>query len=197
MLVLNLFDQNSGLINLCTICNCSSVNDFNIFLPAEQPSTNHGDNLPVCICCTALGVLHLIKSVCPDVSGKHVVILGRSTIVGKPLASLLSNNDATVTLCHSKTKNLEAITVKADIIVTAIGVAEKFGLKYFSQGQIVIDVGINQSNFKNKLVGDVNFDEAVTKVAFISPVPGGVGPMTVAYLMANTIAAAKLEAKLN
>ena len=97
--------------------------------------------------CTALGVLHLIKSVCPDVSGKHVVILGRSTIVGKPLASLLSNNDATVTLCHSKTKNLEAITVKADIIVTAIGVAEKFGLKYFSQGQIVIDVGINQSNF--------------------------------------------------
>ena len=146
--------------------------------------------------CTPLAILHLIKSVCPDLSGKNAVIIGRSTIVGRPLASLLLNNDATVTICHSRTKNLQELTSKADIVVTAVGVAEKFGADYFASNQIVIDVGINKSNIKNKLVGDVKFDEAAAKVAFISPVPGGVGPMTVAFLMANTIKAATLS-KLN
>jgi len=117
--------------------------------------------------------------------------VGRSNIVGKPLAALLSREDATVTLCHSKTTNLASITFNADIVVTAIGKPRFFSSEYFSEKAIVIDVGINRIRFESgcKLAGDVDFESVKNKVSYITPVPGGVGPMTIAYLLTNTFEA--------
>lgn len=139
---------------------------------------------------TPHGVLHLIKTQCKKLEGKDIVIVGKSNIVGKPLASLLMKEHATVSVCHSLTKNLADITKRADIVVTATGATEFFTKEYFTQGQIVIDVGISRKS-DDTLVGDVAFDEVSKIVSHISPVPGGVGPMTIAYLMANTVEAAK------
>jgi len=141
--------------------------------------------------CTARGCLELIKLTQINLEGKNVTIVGRSNIVGKPLAALLSREDATVTLCHSKTTNLASITFNADIVVTAIGKPRFFSSEYFSEKAIVIDVGINRIRFESgyKLAGDVDFESVKNKVSYITPVPGGVGPMTIAYLLTNTFEA--------
>ena len=142
--------------------------------------------------CTARGCLTLIKSQISDLSGKNVVIIGRSNIVGRPIAALLLKEDCTVTICHSKTKNLESFTCKADIVISAVGVPKFLTKKYFNSNALVIDVGINRienSDSKSQLVGDVDFEEVKNIVKYITPVPGGVGPMTVAYLLVNTYTA--------
>ena len=148
--------------------------------------------------CTPLGCLYLIKQVNSDLTGKNAVVIGRSITVGKPVANLLTNNNATVTLAHSKTKNLKEICLNADILVAAVGKPEFIKHDFIKQGAIVIDVGINRikdSNGKNKLVGDVEFEKSKDIAQAITPVPGGVGPMTIAYLMSNTLKAFKLQNK--
>ena len=141
--------------------------------------------------CTARGCLELIKSCEENLEGKNVVIVGRSNIVGRPLAALLLKENCSVTICHSKTKNLASITSRADIVVSAVGNPQFMTKEYFNSDAIVIDVGINRIGSQDKytLVGDVDFQEVKNKVRYITPVPGGVGPMTVAYLLVNTYAA--------
>lgn len=140
--------------------------------------------------CTPHGIIELIKRTGTDLKGKHAVVVGRSNIVGKPVSILLLREHATVTICHSRTKNLKEITQQADILVAAIGKAQIITEEYVSPGTLVIDVGVNRIE-SGKLVGDVDF-EGVSKVAsFITPVPGGVGPMTITMLMKNTVEAAK------
>ena len=137
--------------------------------------------------CTPSGVLELIKSTHTDILGKHAVIVGASNIVGKPLAMLLLREEATVTVCNDKTKNLAEICKQADILISACGQAEMIDSSYVKEGAIVIDVGIN---FKDKkLCGDVKYDDVLPVASYITPVPGGVGPMTVTMLMFNTYAA--------
>jgi methylenetetrahydrofolate dehydrogenase (NADP+)/methenyltetrahydrofolate cyclohydrolase len=139
--------------------------------------------------CTARGCLELIKSCEQNIEGKNVVIIGRSNIVGRPLAALLLKENCSVTICHSMTKNLAEITSRADIVVSAVGKPQFLTKEYFNSDAIVIDVGINRLDSNEggyKLVGDVDFQEVRNKVSYITPVPGGVGPMTVAYLMVNT-----------
>ena len=135
--------------------------------------------------CTPLGCLLLIKKVEKDLSGKHAVILGRSNLNGKPMAQLLLKENCTVTIVHSKTKNLKEECQKADILVAAVGVANLVKGDWVKKDSIIIDVGINKVN--DKIVGDVNFDEVKDKVKAITPVPGGVGPMTIACLLKNTV----------
>jgi methylenetetrahydrofolate dehydrogenase (NADP+)/methenyltetrahydrofolate cyclohydrolase len=150
--------------------------------------------------CTARGVLELIKMTEQNIAGKKVVIIGRSNIVGKPLASLLLQFDATVTLCHSKTKNLAFITSTADIVISAVGKPRFLTAEYFSEKAIVIDVGINRLTFDDayELAGDVDFESVRKKVSYITPVPGGVGPMTISYLLINSFEAMmKLEGEKN
>ena len=148
--------------------------------------------------CTPLGCLYLIKQVDSNLTGKNAVVIGRSITVGKPIANLLTNNNATVTLAHSKTKNLKEICLNANILVAAVGKPEFIKHDFIKKGAIVIDVGINRikdSNGKNKLVGDVEFEKSKDIAKAITPVPGGVGPMTIAYLMSNTLKAFKLQNK--
>lgn len=140
--------------------------------------------------CTPAGVIELIKRSGVDISGKHAVVIGRSNIVGKPVAMLLLRENATVTICHSRTANMEEIAKQADILVVAIGKAKAIGSKFVKPGAIVIDVGINRLP-DGKLAGDVDFDDCLDTAGFITPVPGGVGPMTITMLMKNTITAAK------
>lgn len=141
--------------------------------------------------CTARGALELIKSCCPVLTGKNVVVIGRSNIVGRPLAALLLKEDCTVTICHSKTINLQSITKQADIVISAVGKPGFLTKDYFNKNAVVIDVGItrNQEGENPRLVGDVDFENVKKYVKYITPVPGGVGPMTVAYLLVNTYAA--------
>jgi methylenetetrahydrofolate dehydrogenase (NADP+)/methenyltetrahydrofolate cyclohydrolase len=141
--------------------------------------------------CTALGILHAIKSVKPDLTGQHAVIVGRSNIVGKPTALLLTAENATVTLCHSKTENLSLHTKAADILISAAGKSNLITADMVKPGAIVIDVGINRLD-NGKLTGDVDF-AAVSRIASaITPVPGGIGPLTIAFLLKNIIDACKL-----
>lgn len=144
------------------------------------------------VSCTPLGCLNLIWQKFPDITGKNIVIVGRSKIVGRPLASLLLNHNATVTICHSNTTNLKQHTSKADIVICAVGKAEFFDHTYFNKKSVVIDVGINMNTRENSrsFCGDVNFSDVNGKIAAISPVPGGVGPLTVAYLLHNLVKAA-------
>ena len=135
--------------------------------------------------CTPLGCLLLIKKVEKYLSGKHAVILGRSNLNGKPMAQLLLKENCTVTIVHSKTKNLKEECQKADILVAAVGVANLVKGDWVKRDSIIIDVGINKVD--DKIVGDVNFDEVKDKVKAITPVPGGVGPMTIACLLKNTV----------
>lgn len=150
------------------------------------------DSMTAFIPGTAMGCLYLIKNtlatIGKTISGQNVVVIGRSNIVGKPLASLLIREDATITLCHSKTQNLQKITSGADIVVSAVGKPRFLTADYFSSDAIVIDVGISRIETPDgsKLFGDVDFESAKNKVAFITPVPRGVGPMTIAYLLINT-----------
>ena len=135
--------------------------------------------------CTPLGCLLLIKKVEKNLSGKHAVIIGRSNLNGKPMAQLLLRENCTVTIVHSKTKNLKNECLKADILVAAVGVPNLVKKDWVKSDAIVIDVGINKVD--NKIIGDVNFDEIKDKVKAITPVPGGVGPMTIACLLSNTL----------
>lgn len=138
--------------------------------------------------CTPQGIIELIKSTGIDICGKHAVVVGRSNIVGKPVAVMLLENNATVTVCHSKTRNLADITREADILVVAIGKKEFITGDMIKPGAVVIDVGMNRVD--GKLYGDVEFSSASEVASFITPVPGGVGPMTVAMLLKNTVKAA-------
>ena len=146
--------------------------------------------------CTPLGVMEILKEYGIDVAGLNAVVIGRSNIVGKPMANLLLNASATVTVTHSKTKNLKEICKNADLIVAAIG--KPFFLKadMVKDGAVVVDVGINRLD-DGRLVGDVDFDEVAPKCSYITPVPGGVGPMTIAMLLNNTILAAQVKIAKN
>ena len=137
--------------------------------------------------CTPKGIMRLLKEYQIDVVGKHCVVLGRSNLVGRPVAQLLLNENATVTICHSKTRNLSEFTKQADIIVVAIGRAHFLTSKDVNHAECIIDVGINRVD--GKLVGDVAYDELVDKVDAMTPVPGGVGPMTIGMLLENTLEA--------
>ncbi|NQF12560.1 bifunctional methylenetetrahydrofolate dehydrogenase/methenyltetrahydrofolate cyclohydrolase FolD [Brevibacillus sp. HB1.3] len=144
--------------------------------------------------CTPHGIIELIKRTGTQMAGKHAVVIGRSNIVGKPVSLLLQQENATVTMCHSRTQNLEEFTQKADILVVATGRAHMIGKEHVKPGAVVIDVGVNRIE-TGKLVGDVKFDEVKEVASFITPVPGGVGPMTITMLLKNTVAAAKKQAK--
>ena len=137
------------------------------------------------ISCTPKGIMTLLKEYRVSLEGKHVVIVGRSNLVGKPLISLCLNQNATVTVCHSKTKNLDKYTKKADILIVAVGKAKLIKNNYVKKGAIVIDVGINREN--GKIYGDVDYDDVFEKTKLITPVPGGVGPMTTISLMENVL----------
>ena len=145
--------------------------------------------------CTPAGVMVLLEKSGIDVCGKKCVVIGRSNIVGKPQAMLLLHKNATVTICHSKTKDLAGITRDADLIVCAIGKAGFLTGDMVSSGAVVIDVGINR-NEDGKLCGDVDFESVAPKASYITPVPGGVGPMTIAMLMQNTMTAAMIAEKI-
>ena len=142
--------------------------------------------------CTPAGCMELIHSTGVDVSGKDCVVIGRSNIVGKPMAMLLLHENGTVTICHSKTKNLAEVCTRADILIAAVGRPNFVTADMVKPGAVVIDVGINRLD-TGKLCGDVKFDEVSEKAGWITPVPGGVGPMTIAMLMRNTVTAWKIQ----
>ena len=142
--------------------------------------------------CTPAGVMELIHSTGTEVSGKECVVIGRSNIVGKPMAMLLLHENGTVTVCHSRTKDLAEVCRRADILVSAVGRAGFVTADMVKEGAVVIDVGMNR-NAEGKLCGDVDFDGVAPKCSFITPVPGGVGPMTIAMLMENTLRAKRLQ----
>lgn len=166
------------------------IKDVDAFHPVNVGAIMIGDYnfLP----CTPAGVMELIHSTGVDVAGKKAVVIGRSNIVGKPMAMLLLHENATVEITHSKTQNLSEITSGADILVAAIGKAKFVGADMVKDGAVVIDVGMNRDE-NGKLCGDVDFDAVKDKCAYITPVPGGVGPMTISMLMQNTLTAAKLQ----
>jgi methylenetetrahydrofolate dehydrogenase (NADP+) / methenyltetrahydrofolate cyclohydrolase len=141
--------------------------------------------------CTPAGVMELLRVAGAELQGAEAVVLGRSKLVGKPVAALLLAANATVTQCHSKTRDLAAVCSRADVLIAAVGVPKLVGPHHVREGAIVIDVGIHRTD--DGLVGDVDFEAVKEKVAAITPVPGGVGPMTIAMLLANTVKAARLQ----
>jgi methylenetetrahydrofolate dehydrogenase (NADP+) / methenyltetrahydrofolate cyclohydrolase len=147
--------------------------------------------LPSLLPCTPHGVIQLLKRNGIELSGREAVVVGRSNLVGKPLAQLLLRENATVTLCHSRTRDLPEVTRRADILVVAAGKREMVGAEHIGEGAVVVDVGIHRKE-EGGLVGDVRFDEVEPKAAWISPVPRGVGPMTRAMLLHNTVTAARM-----
>lgn len=166
------------------------IKDVDAFHPVNVGKIMIGDYafLP----CTPAGVMELIKSAGVDPEGKNCVVVGRSNIVGKPMSMLLLHKNATVTICHSKTVNLAEITKQADILVAAVGRAKFITGDMIRPGAVVIDVGMNRDE-NGKLCGDVDFESAEKTAGAITPVPGGVGPMTIAMLMENTLTAAKIQ----
>ena len=183
---------------------------LNIICPSKDVDGFHPKNFgklfigdPKFIPCTPLGCLYMLKHEIEDIKGKNAVIMGRSNIVGKPMASLLLSSHCSVTITHSRTKNIKEHTKKADILIVSVGVPEIIDESFIKPGAIVIDVGINRLKSKNEyhardkgiIVGDVNFQKALKIANKITPVPGGVGPMTIACLMHNTVKAAYLNKK--
>jgi methylenetetrahydrofolate dehydrogenase (NADP+)/methenyltetrahydrofolate cyclohydrolase len=150
--------------------------------------------LPSLLPCTPHGVIQLLKRNGIELSGREAVVVGRSNLVGKPLAQLLLRENATVTVCHSRTRELAAVTRRADVLIVAAGKREMVGAEHVGEGAVVVDVGIHRDE-EGRLVGDVRFDEVEHRAAWISPVPGGVGPMTRAMLLHNTVTAARLGSK--
>jgi methylenetetrahydrofolate dehydrogenase (NADP+)/methenyltetrahydrofolate cyclohydrolase len=146
---------------------------------------------PLFVPCTPRGIMELIAHTGVTLSGKDAVVVGRSNIVGKPMALLLLAQNATVTICHSKTKDLPTVTSRADVLIAAVGKAGMIIADMVKEGAVVIDVGVNRLA-NGKLAGDVAFDEVAAKASHITPVPGGVGPMTIAMLMKNTLDAARM-----
>ena len=145
---------------------------------------------PLFVPCTPSGIMELISRTRIELSGKEAVVVGRSNIVGKPMALLLLAQHATVTICHSRTKDLPAVTRRADVLIAAVGKAGMIKAGMVKEGAVVIDVGVNRLE-NGKLIGDVAFDEVAARASYITPVPGGVGPMTIAMLMKNTLEAAR------
>ncbi|MCQ2478046.1 MAG: bifunctional methylenetetrahydrofolate dehydrogenase/methenyltetrahydrofolate cyclohydrolase FolD [Clostridia bacterium] len=170
----------------------SPEKDVDAFHPVNVGKIMIGDYdfLP----CTPAGIMEMLKHYNIDVTGKRCVVIGRSNIVGKPMAMLLLHSNGTVTVCHSKTENLADITRNADILVAAVGKAKFVTEDMVKDGAVVIDVGMNRID--GKLCGDVDFESVSKKASFITPVPGGVGPMTIAMLMKNTLTAAKKQNKV-
>ena len=170
----------------------SAEKDVDAFHPVNVGKIMIGDYsfLP----CTPAGVMELIRRSNIEVAGKHCVVIGRSNIVGKPMAMLMLHANATVTICHSRTQNLKEICRTADIIVAAVGKAYFVTADMVKEGAVVIDVGMNR-NAEGKLCGDVDYDEVSKVASAITPVPGGVGPMTITMLMQNTVTAAKQRRK--
>ena len=166
------------------------IKDVDAFHPVNVGAIMIGDYnfLP----CTPAGVMELIHSTGVDVSGKKAVVIGRSNIVGKPMAMLLLHENATVEITHSRTQNLTDVTKTADILVAAIGKAKFVTADMVKDGAVVIDVGMNRDE-NGKLCGDVDYENVKDKCSFITPVPGGVGPMTISMLMQNTLTACKLQ----
>lgn len=166
------------------------LKDVDAFHPVNVGAIMIGDYnfLP----CTPAGIMELLHSTGIEIAGKKAVVIGRSNIVGKPMAMLLLHADATVEITHSKTVDLKAITKEADILVAAVGRAKFVTADMVKDGAVVIDVGMNRDE-NGKLCGDVDFDSVAPKCSFITPVPGGVGPMTISMLMQNTLTAAKLQ----
>ena len=179
-----------GHINETAVINAISPSkDVDAFHPENVGHIMIGDYkfLP----CTPAGVMELIAETGIDPAGKHCVVIGRSNIVGKPMAMLLLHKNGTVTICHSRTVGLKEICASADILVAAVGKAGFVTADMVKEGAVVIDVGMNR-NAEGKLCGDAAYEECAAKAGFITPVPGGVGPMTIAMLMKNTVTAAKL-----
>ena len=175
-------------INEETILNSiAAEKDVDAFHPVNVGKIMIGnfDFLP----CTPAGVMELLDDAGIDLSGKECVVIGRSNIVGKPQAMLLLHKNATVTICHSRTKDLKEVCKRADVLVVAVGRAKMVDASYIKEGAVVIDVGMDRDE-NGKLCGDVDFDSACTKASYITPVPGGVGPMTIATLMKNAVTAA-------
>lgn len=168
----------------------SPLKDVDGFHPYNTGMLQNNEK-PYFIAATPLGIMTLIKTVTPELSGKNVVIIGASLIVGRPLATLLLNQECTVTVTHIHTQNIKELTRKADILVAACGVAKLVKNDWLKPNTILIDVGINRDN--GKLCGDIDFDDVKEDAAAITPVPGGVGPMTVAMLLQNTVDAYILQ----
>lgn len=171
-------------------CAIDPLKDVDAFHPENVGRIMMG--IPEFLPCTPAGVMELIKSVGIEVNGKNCVVIGRSNIVGKPQAMLLLKENGTVTICHSRTKNLSEVTKQADILVVAIGKAKFVTADMVKPGAVVIDVGMDRDE-NGKLCGDVDFNAVKDVAGYITPVPGGVGPMTIAMLMTNTLTAAKIQ----
>ena len=197
---LNLDDSISGILLQSPIPNNLNINeafkkisfkkDVDGFTPESVGKLTIGED--TFVSCTPYGIIKLLEYYNIELEGKNAVIVGRSNIVGKPLVQCLLNKNATVTVCHSKTQNLEYFTKNADILISAIGKAEYIKKDMVKENAVVIDVGINRLE-NGKLVGDVDFENVKEKTSYITPVPGGVGPMTIAMLMNNVIKAANIE----
>ncbi len=180
-----------GLDEQLVIENINPAKDVDAFHPVNVGRIMIGDYsfLP----CTPAGVIELIHSTGVSIKGKRCVVIGRSNIVGKPMSMLLLHEHGTVTICHSRTENLAEVCSQADILVAAVGKAKFVTADMVKDGAVVIDVGMNRDE-NGKLCGDVDFDSVEKKASFITPVPGGVGPMTIAMLLKNTVTAAKQRA---
>ncbi len=198
--ILNLRKDIHGILVQCPVpkhINPDTV--INAILPEKDVDCFHPENVgklmtgnPRFLPCTPAGVVELIKRSGVEISGKECVVVGRSNIVGKPQAIMLLAENGTVTVCHSRTKNLAEVTKRADILVVAIGKSEFITGDMVKPGAVVLDVGMNR-NAEGKLTGDVNFAEVSEIASLITPVPGGVGPMTITMLLQNTVTAAKAK----
>jgi methylenetetrahydrofolate dehydrogenase (NADP+)/methenyltetrahydrofolate cyclohydrolase len=204
-------DVNGILLQLPIPKHLDANKAISTILPIKDVDGFHPESLgllaagePRFVPCTPLGILELLIRYGIDIPGKHVVVVGRSVIVGKPMALLLArkgkHGDATVTICHSRTKDLPAVTRTADIVIAAMGRAELIKGDYIREGAVVVDVGMNRvpdatRKAGYRLTGDVDYASCLPKVSYITPVPGGVGPMTVAMLMVNTLKAYNIQAE--
>ena len=195
---------NAILVQLPLPKSINKTKIINAINPNKDVDGFHPDNVgkltsnqkPYAIACTARGILALLDFYKINVEGKNITVIGRSNIVGTPVARLLQNNNATVTVCHSKTVNIKEHTLNADIIICAIGQPKFLKADMVKEGAIIIDVGINRVDIGNgdyKLVGDTDYENLFDKVSYITPVPKGVGPMTIAGLMQNTLDLYKLQ----
>ena len=187
-------EVNGILVQLPLPCGLDEEKILSVIDPKKDVDGFHVDNAgalflgkPCLTACTPSGIIELVKSTGVNMEGKHAVVIGRSNIVGKPVAMLLLAQGCTVTICHSKTKDLPALTKQADILVVAIGRKHFVTGEMIKPGAIVIDVGINRQ--EGKIYGDVDFEQAKDIAGHITPVPGGVGPMTIAMLLSNTLSA--------
>jgi methylenetetrahydrofolate dehydrogenase (NADP+) / methenyltetrahydrofolate cyclohydrolase len=178
-----------GLDPMPLISSISPAKDVDGLSPESVGRLSIG--LPSLLPCTPHGVIQLLKRNDIELSGREAVVVGRSNLVGKPLAQLLVRENATVTICHSRTQDLPEVTRRADLLLVAAGKREMVGAEHVKAGAVVVDVGIHRKE-EGGLIGDVRFDEVEPKAAWISPVPGGVGPMTRAMLLHNTVTAARM-----